>query len=208
MPAFCYHRGMARKSSKQLEREIAEVLGEKHKQVKFHDPREITYGRFMVYATPADLEQETETLSGARRVAARLRRQGFKPIIKRHASKGDLSWNVPVEDAFRTALGRAGRSKRAGKSSKSHAAVKASSASKTFHAVEFDLAKGERTGLVMEFVAEDMQEAAQHLVYTLNLKSKGWKVSPSGKTVQKMTGDIGWHLVRAGTPAASRMGLD
>ena len=97
---------------------------------------------------------------------------------------------------------------RAHEAAQSHATMKAPSASKNFHAVEFDLAKGERTGLVMEFVAEDMQEAAQHLVYTLNLKSKGWKVSPSGKTVQKMTGDIGWHLVRAGTPAASRMGLD
>ena len=97
------------------------------------------------------------------------------------------------------------KSSRRGK--RSHA-TKAPSASKTFYAAEFDLAKGERTGLVMEFVAEDLQEATQHLVYTLNLKSKGWKVSPSGKTVQKMTGDIGWHLVRAGTPAASHMGLD
>ena len=103
---------MAAKSSKQLEREIAEFLGEKHRQVKFHDPREITYGRFMVYATPADLEQETKTLSGARRVAARLRRQGFKPIIKRHASRGDVSWNVTIEDAFRTAKSRSHSTKR------------------------------------------------------------------------------------------------
>ena len=99
--------------------------------------------------------------------------------------------------------------KRSSQRKRSHATTKApSSASKIYYAAEFDLAKGERTGVVMEFVAEDIQEAAQHPVYTLNLKSKGWKVSPSGKTVQKMTGDIGWHLVKAGTPAASHRGLD
>src|SRR5207244_3294647 len=98
---------MARKSSKQLEREIAEFIGEKHMRSRFHDPREITYGKYLVYATPADLEQETATFSGARRVAARLRRQGFRPIIKRHASKGPgMSWNITIEDSERTARTR------------------------------------------------------------------------------------------------------
>ena len=94
---------MPRKSAKQLEREIAELLGDKHTRSKFEDPREITYGRYLVYATPSEFEQETTTLAGARRVAARLSRQGFKPIIKRHASKGSTSWNVIIKDASRSA---------------------------------------------------------------------------------------------------------
>ena len=65
-------------------------------------------------------------------------------------------------------------------------------------AVEFDLARGERTGRIMEFLATSMKDAAEQLVYTLNLKEgfrgRGWKISPSGRTVQRMTGDIGWHL--------------
>lgn len=97
---------MPRKSAKQLEREIADFIGERARFSKFHDPREVIYGRYLVYATPADLEQETATLSGARRVASRLRRQGFKPIIKRHASKGSTSWNETIEDAFRSATVR------------------------------------------------------------------------------------------------------
>lgn len=81
------------------------------------------------------------------------------------------------------------------------------SSGRTFIAVEFDLAKGARTGHRMVFVASDLREAAQHLAYTLNLKSAGWKVSPSGRTVGRMTGDIGWHLVQKGSPAARNMGV-
>ena len=77
----------------------------------------------------------------------------------------------------------------------------------SFIAAEFDLAKGARTGRVMEFLAKDMREAAGKLAYTLNLSSSGWRISPSGKTVGRMTGDIGWHLVKAGTPAARNMGV-
>jgi hypothetical protein len=77
----------------------------------------------------------------------------------------------------------------------------------SFVAAEFDLAKGARTGKVMEFLARDMHEAANKLVYTLNLSSRGWRVSPSGKTVGRMTGDIGWHIVKAGTNAARNMGV-
>jgi hypothetical protein len=78
----------------------------------------------------------------------------------------------------------------------------------TFIAIEFDLARGERTGLRMVFQANDLKEAAGCLVYTLGLKSAivPWRVSPSGKTVQRASGDIGWHLVREGTPAARNMG--
>ena len=76
----------------------------------------------------------------------------------------------------------------------------------TYIAVEFDLARGELTGRQMEFGADDLSEAARKLVYTLNLSSAGWKVSPSGRTVGRMTGDIGWHLVKAGSPAARNMG--
>lgn len=75
----------------------------------------------------------------------------------------------------------------------------------TFLAMEFDLSKGRDTGLVYEFSADNIREAQDKLVYTLNLKRAGWKASPSGKTVQHRTGDIGWHLVKAGTPAARSM---
>lgn len=73
-------------------------------------------------------------------------------------------------------------------------------------AVEFDLARGQRTGRRYTFLAPDIREASAYLVYTLNLSSHGWKVSPSGKTVGRMGGDIGWHLVRASTFAARCMG--
>ncbi|MGO9837873.1 MAG: hypothetical protein ACLP1X_27100 [Polyangiaceae bacterium] len=65
---------------------------------------------------------------------------------------------------------------------------------KRFIAKQFDLSKGHVTGREMEFLANNMHEAAEHLAYTLNLKSRGWKVGPSGRTVQRMGGDIGWHL--------------
>jgi hypothetical protein len=76
-----------------------------------------------------------------------------------------------------------------------------------FVAVEFDLARGKRTGRQMEFDAADLSEAAKKLAYTLNLSSAGWRVSPSGRTVGRKTGDIGWHLVKAGSPGARNMGL-
>lgn len=76
----------------------------------------------------------------------------------------------------------------------------------TYVAYEFDLLRGERTGKTMEFSANSMKEAGEHLAYTLNLKSAGWRVSPSGKTVGKKTGDIGWHIVREGTFASRMMG--
>lgn len=78
---------------------------------------------------------------------------------------------------------------------------------KSFIAVEFDLAQGQRTGKQMVFTANDLKEAADKLVYTLNLSSSGWRVSPSGRTVNRMTGDIGWHIVEAGSPAARNMGV-
>lgn len=64
----------------------------------------------------------------------------------------------------------------------------------TFVAFEFDLAAGKQTGRFMEFDALDLQEASRKLVYTLNLSSAGWQASPSGKTVGRRSGDIGWHL--------------
>jgi hypothetical protein len=76
----------------------------------------------------------------------------------------------------------------------------------TFVAIEFDLAKGARTGRRMVFVAKDIREAASHLVYTLNLKSSGWRASPSGKTVGRMSGDIGWHIIKEGTVSARAAG--
>jgi len=79
--------------------------------------------------------------------------------------------------------------------------------SSAYVAVEFDLARGERTGKQMVFDAADMHEAAKKLAYTLNLSSSGWRISPSGKSVGRMTGDIGWHLVKSGTPAARNMGV-
>ena len=79
--------------------------------------------------------------------------------------------------------------------------------SRNFIAVEFDLRRGERTGNQMTFMANDLKDAAAKCAYTLNLKSAGWKVSPSGRTVQHKTGDIGWHIVEAGSPAARNMGV-
>ena len=73
-------------------------------------------------------------------------------------------------------------------------------------AVEFDLARGERTGKQMVFDATSLDEATKKLAYTLNLSRAGWRVSPSGRTVGRMSGDIGWHLVKAGSPAARNMG--
>jgi len=67
----------------------------------------VRWGKFLVYATPADFEKETKTLEGARRAAAALRRAGFKnPIIKRHATDGKASWNELVEDSERSAWRR------------------------------------------------------------------------------------------------------
>ena len=82
-----------------------------------------------------------------------------------------------------------------------------SAGAKNFIAVEFDLARGERTGKRMEFLAVNIKDAAEKLVYTLNLSSSGWRVSPSGRTVQKKTGNIGWHIVEAGSNAARTMGV-
>lgn len=94
---------MARKKSrKQIEAEIAEILG----RGWVRGSRKITYGKYMVYATPADFERETTTLASARRSAAALRRRGFQPIIKRHASDGKSSWNEVVEDKWTSALRR------------------------------------------------------------------------------------------------------
>ena len=77
----------------------------------------------------------------------------------------------------------------------------------SFIAIEFDLARGERTGRQMVFGASDLRGAAEKLAYTLNLSSSGWRPGPSGRTVGRMTGDIGWHLVKAGSPAARNMGV-
>ena len=83
---------------------------------------------------------------------------------------------------------------------------RAGAGSPVYIAVEFDLARGERTGQQMVFDATSLDEAAKKLAYTLNLSRAGWRVSPSGRTVGRMSGDIGWHLVRAGSPAARNMG--
>jgi len=80
--------------------------------------------------------------------------------------------------------------------------------SASFIAIEFDLRRGERTGNRMIFLADDLKDAASKCAYTLNLKSAGWRVSPSGRTVQHRTGDLGWHIVKEGSPAARSMGLD
>lgn len=61
------------------------------------DAAGITYGAYLVYATPADLELECKTLRGAQACHARLVRAGFKPIIKRHATDGTCSWNEVVD---------------------------------------------------------------------------------------------------------------
>lgn len=93
------------KSRKQLLAEVAEVLG-RGALIRGAGGRKITYGKFMVYATPADLEKETATLANARRVASKLRRLGFKPIIKRHASDGKWTWNETIEDQWTSAVRR------------------------------------------------------------------------------------------------------
>lgn len=90
------------KTRKQLEAEIASVLG----APQYRGTRKISWGKFLVYATPSDFEKETTTLANARRAAARLRRLGYKPIIKRHASDGLRSWNETIEDAWTSALVR------------------------------------------------------------------------------------------------------
>jgi hypothetical protein len=95
-----------KKTSKQIEAEIAEILARGKHYAGWIDPRKITYGKYMVYATPADFEKETTTLAGARRAAASLHRLGFKPIIKRHATDGKRMWNEVIEDAYRNALVR------------------------------------------------------------------------------------------------------
>ena len=74
-----------------------------------------------------------------------------------------------------------------------------------YAAYEFDLARGERTSRIMYFDAKDLCEAADKLVYTLNLKQAGWKKSPACRTVGRMTGNIGWHLVKEGSPAHRMM---
>jgi hypothetical protein len=92
------------KTRKQLETEIASILG--RGAPRYRGTRKTTWGKFLVYATPADLEGETTTLANARRMAAKLRRLGYRPIIKRHASDGIRSWNEVIEDAHTSALVR------------------------------------------------------------------------------------------------------
>ena len=93
------------KTRRQLLAEVAEVLG-RNATYRGHRAGKVTYGKYMVYATPAELEKETTTLSNARKVASKLRRLGFKPIIKRHASDGTWSWNETIEDQWTSAVRR------------------------------------------------------------------------------------------------------
>ena len=86
-------------------------------------------------------------------------------------------------------------------------ASEAGAGTKNFIAVEFDLSRGERTDKRMDFIAVDLKDAAEKLAYTLNLSSSGWRVSPSGRTVNRKTGNIGWHIVEAGSSAARNMGV-
>jgi len=83
----------------QIKRDIDEIMARSALRAR----GEVTYGKFLVYATPADLEGEVATLAGARRMAAKLRRLGYRPIIKRHAFAGGSSWNEIIEDAHRNA---------------------------------------------------------------------------------------------------------
>ena len=86
-------------------------------------------------------------------------------------------------------------------------ASEAGAGTKNFIAVEFDLSRGERTDKRMDFIAVDLKDAAEKLAYTLNLSSSGWRVSPSGRTVNRKSGNIGWHIVEAGSSAARNMGV-
>ena len=62
-------------------------------------------------------------------------------------------------------------------------------------AVEFNLRTGEYTGTAWHFTADNFHEAVAHLAYTLNLKSAGWRIGPSGKTVSRSRGDISWAMM-------------
>jgi hypothetical protein len=86
-------------SSSQIKRDVDEIMARAALRAK----GKVTYGKFLVYATPADLEGEVATLAGARRMAAKLRKLGYRPIIKRHASAGGWSWNEVIEDEHRNA---------------------------------------------------------------------------------------------------------